>query len=192
MTSSLKYRHNRQLNTWKDRHTHTHTHTHTLSQWAQHLAFFLTMGFTFREPPSPQTAPGDHDGRVSVCICVCICYRVCVRTCMSINWASHPTNKQTDGEQRHFVIDCITLQNQKKTVRKVSDVPSLGIGDFALKHKATEKQDFFFLNMGLKVCMEFTLHCSQCYPVFSVWLLMGIRTGWVYVSACSTNPVHGI
>ena len=34
---------------------------------------YLTMGFTFREPPSLWTAPGDHDGRVSVCTHTRVC-----------------------------------------------------------------------------------------------------------------------
>lgn len=53
------YRH---LNTWKDRQRLTLTECSTPP--------LLTMGFTFREPPSSQPAPGDPKGCVSVCVCV--------------------------------------------------------------------------------------------------------------------------
>lgn len=62
------------------------------------------MGFTFREPPSSQTAPGDFDGRVSVC------ERVHAHVCLQTKL--YPANMQTDGEQRCFLISEICRNNK--------------------------------------------------------------------------------
>lgn len=125
--------------------------TPTSTERVQHFAF-AHCGFTFREPSSLQTAPGDCDGCVSVCCCVRI-------------QPSVPLTSRGMENKDSLFLSIVSLLKIRRTHFKRLPVPPPRFPpcrDLEIFHQQREEKQ-------KEVCTEFLLDCC-CRSFFAEWM----------------------